>query len=118
MSMASSRTPAAAAGLGTPARPVGCIGLIVESLIGLHLEVDKLRISPRLPASWTEFQIHYRYRQTFYHITICRDSGDSEHHLTLDGVALGQDYITVVDDGRDHKVVVLTPTEVSNNCVS
>lgn len=92
--------------------------LIVESLIGLHLEVDKLRFSPRLPASWTEFQVHYRYRQTFYHITICRGAGDSEHHLTLDGVALGQDYITVVDDGRDHKVVVLSLTEVSNNCVS
>ena len=80
--------------------------LIVESLIGLHLEVDKLRFSPRLPTSWTEFQIHYRYRQTFYHITVCRSAEGREQRLTLDEVELAEDFITVVDDGRDHRVVV------------
>ncbi|HEX5102885.1 MAG TPA: cyclic beta 1-2 glucan synthetase, partial [Pirellulaceae bacterium] len=38
--------------------------LIVESLLGLHLQVDKLRFAPCLPDDWTEFKIHYRYRET------------------------------------------------------
>lgn len=83
--------------------------LIVESLIGLHLEVDKLRISPCLPTDWTEFQIHYRYRQTFYHITIHNPStGSSDCRLTLDGIELTTDFVPLVDDGREHKVELET----------
>src|SRR6202034_3727531 len=44
--------------------------LITESLLGIHLEVDSLRFTPCLPADWPAFKIHYRYRETFYHITI------------------------------------------------
>ena len=50
--------------------------LITESLLGLRLEVDKLRFAPCLPAEWTSFKIHYRYRETFYHITI-RNGGSA-----------------------------------------
>jgi len=31
----------------------------VASLLGLRLEVDKLRFAPCLPADWQEFKIHY-----------------------------------------------------------
>ena len=81
--------------------------LIVESLLGLHLEVDKLRITPCLPADWTTFKIHYRYRETFYHITI-QPHGDraNECRLRLDGVELSEDFIPLMDDGGDHQIVV------------
>src|SRR5690606_26340709 len=63
--------------------------VIVESLLGLHLEVDRLRFAPCLPASWTEFKIHYRYRETFYHITIRNHAGGTTVvRLVLDGVEL------------------------------
>ena len=42
----------------------------VETLIGLRLEIDKLRLVPRVPAGWESYKIHYRYRETFYHITV------------------------------------------------
>src|SRR5450432_3441428 len=47
--------------------------LITESLLGLHLEVDalgtaRLRLAPCLPKEWSGFKIHYRYRETLYHI--------------------------------------------------
>ncbi len=81
--------------------------LIVESLLGLHLEVDKLRITPCLPPDWTDFRIHYRYRQTFYHIAIHNQGAEfSDCCLTLDGVELTTDFIQLVDDGRDHDVEV------------
>jgi len=46
--------------------------LIVESLLGLKLDVDKLRIEPCIPADWKSYQMHYRYRETFYHIMVTR----------------------------------------------
>ena len=35
--------------------------LIVESLLGLKLEVNRLRITPCFPPDWKSFQVHYRY---------------------------------------------------------
>jgi cellobiose phosphorylase len=81
--------------------------LIVESLLGLRLEADKLRFAPNLPAHWTQFQIHYRYRETFYHITIHNGgAGASVGRIVLDGAELGDNFITLVDDGHDHQVEV------------
>jgi cyclic beta-1,2-glucan synthetase len=87
--------------------------LITESLIGLHLEVDKLRISPRLPTKWDSIRVHYRYRQTFYHITI-RQSADTQAacRLTLDGDVLEGNLVPLIDDLLAHEVVVEVPIEI------
>src|SRR4029077_789257 len=42
--------------------------LIVESLLGLNREGDRLHFAPCLPATWNEFAMHYRYLETTYHI--------------------------------------------------
>ncbi|MBX9693816.1 MAG: cyclic beta 1-2 glucan synthetase, partial [Cyanobacteria bacterium] len=44
--------------------------LIVESLLGLKLEVDKLSFEPCLPQNWQSYKIHYRFRETVFHITL------------------------------------------------
>ncbi|HEY0253263.1 MAG TPA: hypothetical protein VGC41_17135, partial [Kofleriaceae bacterium] len=44
--------------------------LLLETLLGVRLEVDRLIISPRVPASWPSFEIHYRWRETVHHITV------------------------------------------------
>jgi cyclic beta-1,2-glucan synthetase len=81
--------------------------LIVESLLGLHWEVDRLRVTPCLPAEWDKLQIHYRFRETFYHITIHNHGpGSTTCRLTLDGSDLPDDYIPLVDDGRDHEIEI------------
>jgi cellobiose phosphorylase len=92
--------------------------LIVESLVGLQLEVDRLRITPCVPASWPSFQVHYRFRETFYHISI-ESNGDSNDaiRLTLDGLELPDDYITLVNDGRDHQIHVVSPSRVPSASV-
>src|SRR4051812_31522072 len=89
--------------------------LIVESLLGLHLEVDKLRFAPCLPAEWGMFQIHYRYRETFYHITI-HNGGLSAtvSRLTIDGADSSDDFVTLIDDGQDHQVEVeMQPSRIA-----
>ena len=44
--------------------------LIMESLLGLRVEVDKLYFAPHFPSTWDSFIAHYRYRETVYHITV------------------------------------------------
>ncbi len=99
--------------------------LAVETLMGLHLEVDKLRLEPLIPEEWESCKIHYRYRDTFYHIIIRRTgrepaSSESEggrmeparvKRIGLDGIDLEQGgplkgMVPLVDDRRDHNVEV------------
>jgi len=76
--------------------------LIVESLLGLRLETDRLRLAPCLPADWQGFKIHYRYRETVYHIAVSQTR--AEMRLTVDGVERYDGAIPLVDDHRDHLV--------------
>jgi cellobiose phosphorylase len=81
--------------------------LIVESLLGLRLEVDKLRLSPCLPLDWKEFTVHYRYRETLYHINILQVSTrNGETSVTVDGVERPDNVIPLVDDRQEHSVKV------------
>jgi cellobiose phosphorylase len=52
--------------------------LAVETLLGLTLEVDRLRLQPRVPQSWESFKIHYRYRETTYHLVFKRNAPDAQ----------------------------------------
>ena len=90
--------------------------LIVESLLGLRLEVDKLRIAPCLPAHWETFKIHYRYRETVYHINIAQvPAGDEANRartrVRLDRVEQDGETIPLVDDHLEHTVEVSVPAE-------
>ncbi len=81
--------------------------LIVESLLGLKLEVDKLRLAPCLPADWKGFTLHYRYRETVYHITVLQTrDGNGEMSVTVDGVDRHDKVIPLVDDRQEHSVEV------------
>jgi len=82
--------------------------LIVESLLGLRLEVDKLYFAPCLPVDWKEFKLHYRYRETVYHITVTQTTavqGDAMR-VTVDGVERPDKFIPLIDDRQDHAVEV------------
>ncbi|MCX5735315.1 MAG: cyclic beta 1-2 glucan synthetase, partial [candidate division NC10 bacterium] len=84
--------------------------LIVESLLGLRLEADTLRVAPCLPADWTGFTVHYRYRETVYHIAVLQTSaGNGEMGVTVDGVEQDDKAIRLVDDRREHEVEVRMP---------
>jgi cellobiose phosphorylase len=81
--------------------------LIVESLMGLRLEIDKLSFAPCLPADWETFKVHYRYRETIYHITVLQTrAGNGETIVTVDGVEQDDKAIPLVDDRQEHSVEV------------
>jgi cellobiose phosphorylase len=93
--------------------------LLIETLLGVQIQGERLRLTPRSPRAWTSFKVHYRFRQTTYHITISRiAAGDTEASpLMLDGQELPGDTIPLCDDRQEHTVVMrvcetCTPKEV------
>ena len=80
--------------------------LLIETLLGVNLEGDQLRLEPRLPKAWTTYKIHYRYRQTVYHINIIRlaDASPITNRLTVDGQELPGTTIPLLNDGHEHAV--------------
>ena len=64
---------------------------------------------PCIPAHWESYKIHYRYRETVYHITVKRVAKTSKPMIRtlLDGVELtleegSHTVIPLSDDRRDH----------------
>jgi len=114
--------------------------LLIETLLGVNLAGDQLRLTPRLPKNWTSYKIHYRYRQTVYHITITRlspgrsmqqgiagelrpgegrlvaDWADTDQ-LFLDGKELAVKTVPLVDDRREHfvELKVSSPVRAPEN---
>jgi cellobiose phosphorylase len=81
--------------------------LIVESLLGLRLEVDKLYFAPCLPADWETFKVHYRYRDTVYNIAVLQTpAADGSATVTVDGVERTDNHVPLVDDRQEHSVEV------------
>jgi cyclic beta-1,2-glucan synthetase len=83
--------------------------LIIESLLGLRVESDRLRILPVARAGWSSYQISYRFRDTMYRITVAQPAeGEAPGRLTLDGLAQDGE-IRMVNDRIEHEVVLLVP---------
>jgi cyclic beta-1,2-glucan synthetase len=80
--------------------------LILETLLGLTLEKDKLHMTPCVPADWETYAVDYRYRGTVYHITVVQLVSEGDSTLTVDGVAQDAPVISLVDDGAHHAVEV------------
>ena len=80
--------------------------LILESLLGLDLQIDRLHFTPCLPADWPQFRLTYRFRETRYHITVIqthsKDAVTGHTGITLDGVDFDGGYVPLVDDRTDH----------------
>jgi cyclic beta-1,2-glucan synthetase len=85
--------------------------LLIETLLGLQPEGDRLRLTPRLPTEWPMCKIDYRYRQTVYHIALSRLAkgfrGPSQ--IFLDGEELPDEWIHLADDRHEHNVEVRLP---------
>ena len=67
--------------------------LLLESLLGLTRQGDKLLLAPRLPAAWDGFTLRYRYGASHYLLRVRR--GDAATQPTE---------IALVDDGATHEI--------------
>jgi cellobiose phosphorylase len=82
--------------------------LIVESLLGLKREGDRLHIAPCMPGDWKSYSLDYRFSDTVYRVTVERTSvaDVAAIRITLDGEELAELGIPLVNDRREHIVGV------------
>jgi cyclic beta-1,2-glucan glucanotransferase len=79
--------------------------LIVESILGLRREADKLHFEPCIPAHWPSFKMNYRFGQTVYHITVRQTrAANAVTTLTIDNIERPDMVIPLVDDRKKHQV--------------
>lgn len=82
----------------------------IEAILGIHRCGEYLEIVPRVPPSWPNYRVTYRYGSSSYVIAIeCRgtSSADSSHvEIELDGQPLEAKLIPLRDDGQIHEVHV------------
>lgn len=85
--------------------------LIVETLLGLRLETDRLWVCPRLPRAWESIKLHYRHHETFYHITVKRAGADVAQpvRVIVDGTEQPDGTIHLLNDRHEHAVEVHIP---------
>ncbi|GHV52127.1 cyclic beta 1-2 glucan synthetase [Deltaproteobacteria bacterium] len=80
---------------------------MTESLLGLTLENNTLRFTPCVPSQWESCKIHYRYRETTYHITLTQNPVKTgTPRVSVDGCAQNDSSVSLVDDMREHWVDV------------
>jgi len=73
----------------------------------LKFEVDKLHFAPCLPENWETFKLHYRYRETLYHISVRQThAADTKTRVTVDGVEQQDEFVPLADDRLEHAVEV------------
>ncbi|MFT3883634.1 MAG: hypothetical protein QM703_28800 [Gemmatales bacterium] len=78
----------------------------LEEILGFRLRGNRLQMVPAIPSHWHSFRITYRYRDnTVYHIHVDR-SAKSTNVLQLDGRPVDDDWITLVDDGLEHQIIL------------
>ncbi len=82
--------------------------LIIESLLGIHLEGKQLRIAPCIPADWPEYRVRYRHEDTVYRIRVSqsRHAGEGSS-LSIDGVEQSGLVIALGGDHDVHDVEVI-----------
>ncbi|MHA4806716.1 GH36-type glycosyl hydrolase domain-containing protein [Flavitalea flava] len=80
--------------------------LISESILGIVKEGNNLRFVPCIPAAWVSFSLHYRFKETTYHITFIQKEDATENILSLDGVRQTGSSVPLSDDRLEHTIEI------------
>lgn len=88
--------------------------LITESFLGLQQEGNKLKFTPCIPVEWESFKVHYRYKQTMYHIVVTQQGSSGKISVTLDDAEQEDNMITLTDDEQEHHVRVTASALITN----
>jgi cellobiose phosphorylase len=77
--------------------------LMIEVILGLRRDGNRLMFLPHIPSAWSTFRIRYRFGRSTHHIVMQKGK---EKKVLLDGTEQPEGGITLVDDGKEHHVVV------------
>ncbi|HEU0231025.1 MAG TPA: hypothetical protein VFR20_10665 [Burkholderiaceae bacterium] len=84
--------------------------LLLESVVGVRREADKLFLRPCVPDHWDAFSVDYRYGATVYHIDVRREAKVAgSASPVIDADSLQSPVIPLVDDGGEHRITFTLP---------
>ena len=80
----------------------------LEDILGFKVEKDKLIIDPCIPKVWEEYRIRYRYKDTDYNIKVINPNRVNKgvRKIYLDNNAVADEYVRLIDDKKEHEVLV------------
>jgi cyclic beta-1,2-glucan synthetase len=81
--------------------------LIIDDIFGLDRRADRLSIRPCLPPDWKQCLLHYRFRETVYHISYRQTSTGDATRVLADGEAQPDQTVTLQDDRAEHHIEVI-----------
>lgn len=80
---------------------------ILEYILGLDREGDKLSFRPSFPSGWERASVSLPFGGSRYHITFeVRSELAGQKVITLDGARIDGVVVNLVDDGKTHKITV------------
>ncbi|HEY0332419.1 MAG TPA: glucoamylase family protein [Stenotrophomonas sp.] len=77
--------------------------LLVESLLGLQRDGDRLTLAPCLPDHWPSFELKYRYGRSVYECVVTRNAAGTAT-LHVDGELQPDLSVVLRDDGQLYRV--------------
>jgi cellobiose phosphorylase len=83
--------------------------LMIETLLGVSRHGSRMAIKPCLPSEWPGYEVRYRCGSSLYRITVRQDASVVAASVVVDGLVQLQESFALVDDGREHDVVVVVP---------
>ncbi|MFM9862292.1 MAG: GH36-type glycosyl hydrolase domain-containing protein [Micropepsaceae bacterium] len=83
----------------------------LESILGLKVEGDTLRIEPCIPTTWPGYEIRFKHRSATYDIVVENPNRvtSSVAEVRVDGIKRADNNrrIKLEDDGANHKILVV-----------
>jgi cyclic beta-1,2-glucan synthetase len=82
----------------------------IESILGLRRRGETFVVDPCIPASWSEYQISWRFLESCYEITVTNPTHQCCRGVvaaTVDGVSVLASAIPLLNDGRTHDVRIV-----------
>jgi cyclic beta-1,2-glucan synthetase len=81
----------------------------LETILGFTRTGDLLTLDPRIPPHWARYQIEYRHNSATYRCQVENPTGVEQgvREVWVDGVAVPDGTIHLVDDGQLHDVRVV-----------
>jgi cellobiose phosphorylase len=78
------------------------------AILGFHKTGNTLHIDPVIPPEWDGFEIRYQFGESVYQIRVRNPDHVACHvrQVLLDGQPLQDGSIPLVDNNREHQVVV------------
>jgi cellobiose phosphorylase len=81
----------------------------LEHILGLKKTGDTLTMAPCIPEKWNEYSVRYRFKETMYLIRVRNPAAVQSGvlQISLDGIALADPKIPLVNDQAWHHVDIL-----------